>query len=113
GYRNEKLPPKNGDLWLPFKEDDIESEELLDFLKKCFQKKEERWNVNELLNHPFMREYTEEVLIPFMKILKYQEYCEWVLKKDVKDSHLVLHKNGLCWYHEGLITEMVYNAPKQ
>ena len=50
GYRNEKLPPKNGDLWLPFKEDDIESEELLDFLKKCFQKKEERWNVNELLN---------------------------------------------------------------
>ena len=50
GYRNEKLPPKNGDLSLPFKEDDIESEELLGFLKKCFQKKEERWSVNELLN---------------------------------------------------------------
>ena len=50
-----------------------------------------------------MREYTEEMLIPLMKILKYQEYCEWVLKKDVKDSHLVLHKNRLCWYHEGLV----------
>ena len=37
-----------------------------------------------------------------LKLLKYQEYCEWVLK-DVKDSHLVLHKNGLCWCHEGLV----------
>ena len=55
GYRNEKLPPKNGDLSLPFKEDDIESEELLDFLKKCFQKKEERWSVNELLNVSVVR----------------------------------------------------------
>ena len=44
-----------------------------------------------------------EVLSQLVKILKYQEYCEWILKKDVKDSHLVLHKNGLCWYHEGLI----------
>ena len=50
GYRNEKLPPKNGDLSLPFKEDDIESEELLDFLKKCFEEKEERWTVNELMD---------------------------------------------------------------
>ena len=38
-----------------------------------------------------------------MKILKHQEYCEWILKKDVKDSYLVLHKNGLCWYQEGLV----------
>ena len=38
-----------------------------------------------------------------MKILKYQEYCEWILKKDVKDAYLVLHKNGLCWCHEGVI----------
>ena len=38
-----------------------------------------------------------------MKILKYQEYCEWILKKDVKDAYLVLHKNGLCWYEEGLV----------
>ena len=38
-----------------------------------------------------------------MKILKYQEYCEWILKKDVKEAYLVLHKNGLCWCHEGVI----------
>ena len=50
----------------------------------------------------------EEVLIPLMKILKYQEYCEWVLKKDVKDSHLVLHKNELCWYHEGLVEKFPF-----
>ena len=48
-------------------------------------------------------EEESEVLIPLVKILKYQECCEWILKKDVKDSHLVLHKNGLCWCHEGLI----------
>ena len=48
-------------------------------------------------------EEENEVLNPLAKILKYQEYCEWVLKKDVKDSHLVLHKNGLCWCHEGLV----------
>ena len=52
-----------------------------------------------------MKECKEEneVLIPLVKILKHQEYCEWILKKDVKDSHLVLHKNGLCWCHEGLV----------
>ena len=44
-----------------------------------------------------------ELLSPLVKILKYQEYCEWILKKDVKDPHLVLHKNGLCWCHEGLV----------
>ena len=45
-----------------------------------------------------------EALIPFVKVLKYQEYCEWVLKKDVKGSYLLLYKHdGLCWYHEGLI----------
>ena len=47
-----------------------------------------------------------EVLTPLVKILKYQEYCEWTLKKDVKDSHLVLHKNGLCWCHEGLVEKI-------
>ena len=35
---------------LPFKGEDIESEELLDFLKKCFLKIEERWSVNELMD---------------------------------------------------------------
>ena len=55
-----------------------------------------------------MKEYEEknEVVSPLVKILKYQEYCEWVLKKDVKDSHLELHKNGLCWYHEGLVEKI-------
>ena len=44
-----------------------------------------------------------EVLVPLVKILKYQEYCEWILKKDVKDSFIALHKNdGWCWY-EGLV----------
>ena len=52
-----------------------------------------------------MEEYEgeNEVLTPLVKILKYQEYCEWILKKDVKDSYLMLRKNGLCWCHEGLI----------
>ena len=51
-----------------------------------------------------------EVLSPLVKILKYQEYCEWILKKDVKDSHLVLHKNGLCWCYEGLIEKFPSNV---
>ena len=42
-------------------------------------------------------------MLIWMMVLKYQEYCEWILKKDVKESHLVLHKNGLCWYQEGLV----------
>ena len=43
------------------------------------------------------------MLTPLVKMLKYQEYCEWMLKKDVKDSYLVLRQNGFCWYHEGVI----------
>ena len=50
-----------------------------------------------------MKAYEEESLIPLVKTLKNQEYCEWVLKKDVKDSHLMMCKNGLCSYHEGMI----------
>ena len=50
-----------------------------------------------------MKKYENNTLIPLVKLLKYQEYCEWILKKDVKDSHLVLHKNGMCWCHEGLV----------
>ena len=50
-----------------------------------------------------MKEYKEEVLTPLVKILKYQEYCEWILKKDVKDSHLVMYEHdGLYGYHIGL-----------
>ena len=51
-------------------------------------------------------EEENEVLIPLVKILKYQEYCEWVLKEDVKEAYLVLHKNGLCWCHEGVIEKI-------
>ena len=44
------------------------------------------------------------MLIPLVKMLKYQEYCEWILKTDVEDSHLVLYRHdGLCAYHEGQI----------
>ena len=54
-----------------------------------------------------MKECEEEgnkVLIRLVKILKYQEYCEMILKKDdVIRDYLVLHKKGLCWYHEGVI----------
>ena len=42
-------------------------------------------------------------MIPLVKILKNQEYCEMVLKKDVKDAYLLLRKHdGLCWY-KGLV----------
>ena len=47
---NDHLPTMNGDLRLPFDEDDITSSVLLDYLKKCSQKKEERWSVEELMN---------------------------------------------------------------
>ena len=64
-----------------------------------------------------MKECEEEVLSPLVKILKYQEYCKLTLKKDVKDPHLVLHKNGLYWCHEGVIekfpsivVELCFNA---
>ena len=48
-------------------------------------------------------EEKNEVLTPLVKILKYQEYCEWILQKDVEDLYLVLDKNGLCWFYEGLV----------
>ena len=44
-----------------------------------------------------------EVLIPLVKILKYQEYCEWILKTDRKDANLRMCKNGLYWCYEGLV----------
>ena len=55
GYETDELPTKNGYLRLPFDKNAIESEELLDFLKKCFLMKEERWSVNELLNVSVVR----------------------------------------------------------
>ena len=53
-----------------------------------------------------MKKSVEEVLNPLVKMLKYQECCEWMLKTDVKDSYLVLHKNGLCWCQEGLVEKL-------
>ena len=50
------------------------------------------------------KEGNNEVLIPLVKILKNQENCEWILKKDVKDTYLVLYRHdGLYGYHEGLV----------
>ena len=52
------------------------------------------------------KEGNNEVLIPLVKILKNQENCEWILKKDVKDTYLVLYwHDGLYGYHEGLVKE--------
>ena len=43
------------------------------------------------------------MLIPLVKILKYQECCEWILKEDVKHSYLALFSHyGLYAYHEGM-----------
>ena len=49
-YENDRLPTEDWYYESPFEEDDIKSEELLGFLKKCFLMKEERSNVNELMN---------------------------------------------------------------
>ena len=42
-------------------------------------------------------------MISLVGILKYQEYYEWLLKKDVKDAYLALCKGGLCWCEGGLV----------
>ena len=55
GYGGLLMRMKIRDCRLPFKEEDIKSEELIDFLKKCFLMKEERWSVNELLNVSVVR----------------------------------------------------------
>ena len=44
-----------------------------------------------------------KALISLVGILKYQEYYEWLLKKDVKDAYLALCKGGLCWCEGGLV----------
>ena len=50
GCDDDYLPTMKGDLRLPFKEDTIKSSALVDFLKKCFQRVNKGWNVNELVN---------------------------------------------------------------
>ena len=48
---NDRQPKMNGSFEYPFDVDDIESSELADYLKKCFEERvSERWSVNELLN---------------------------------------------------------------
>ena len=42
--------PTLSDAKLPFDQRDIKSEELVGFLKKCFQRVGERWNVKQLMN---------------------------------------------------------------
>ena len=45
------------------------------------------------------------MFVRLVKILKYQLYCEWMLKNNVMDSYLMVCENGLCRYHEGVIKE--------
>ena len=47
---NDHLPTMKGRFELPFKADTIKSSELVDFLKKCFQRASGRSNVKRLLN---------------------------------------------------------------
>ena len=47
---NDSLPTMNGRFELPFKRDTIKSSELAYFLKSCFEKRNQRWSVNELMN---------------------------------------------------------------
>ena len=48
---NTSLPTKIESVKLPINEEDIESTDLTNFLKKCFEKEvKERWSVNELIN---------------------------------------------------------------
>ena len=50
-YKYNRLPRKNSALWSLLKTDDIQSSQLVRFLKRCFvERVSERWSVNELLN---------------------------------------------------------------
>ena len=47
---DDDLPTMNGDFKSTLKADAIQSSALADFLKKCFQRVDKRWSVNELMN---------------------------------------------------------------
>ena len=50
-YKYNRLPRKNNALWSLLKTDDIQSSQLVRFLKRCFvERVSERSSVNELLN---------------------------------------------------------------
>ena len=55
GDKNDDLPTMYGRFQLPFKRDTIKSSELVDFLQRCIQKKDDRWSVNELMDVSVMR----------------------------------------------------------
>ena len=50
GSKNNDLPTMYGRFQLPFKRDTIKSSELVDFLQRCIQKKDDRWSVKELMD---------------------------------------------------------------
>ena len=55
-YENDDLPTKYGYYEVPFEEEDIKSEELDEFLQKCFEMvMNGRWSVNELLEVTVMK----------------------------------------------------------
>ena len=49
-YENDRLPTLDGCYDLPFEEEDVKSEELDEFLQKCFEMEMDgRWSVSELM----------------------------------------------------------------
>ena len=49
-YENDDLSTEDDHCESPFEKEDIKSEELAEFLQKCFEERvRERWNVNALL----------------------------------------------------------------
>ena len=55
-YENDRLPTEDGYDVLPFEEGDIKSEELDEFLQRCFEMEmDDRWSVNELMNVSVIR----------------------------------------------------------
>ena len=50
-YENDRLPTLDGYYESPFEEEDIKSEELAEFLQKCFEvEMDGRWSVSELMD---------------------------------------------------------------
>ena len=49
-YKYNRLSTMNDGFESPFDVDDIESANLTDFLKKCFEKRNQRWSVSDLMN---------------------------------------------------------------
>ena len=55
-YENDRLPTEDGYYESPFQEEDIKSEELDEFLQKCFEMEmDDRWSVSELMDVSVMK----------------------------------------------------------